>query len=303
IVAEQDARFNERDRNGQAANAVYTASDETIRMRGGEPVVWDSRARTKAVEIDSNIRDHTSLARGRVATTYYSQEGTNGATPFAKIKSPVFASGNEAELNHDTKIAIYTGNARLWQDDNFVSANRIILRSEQKRMEGEGNVKSALYQARRKEASGARVVVPVFASSDRMFYQDADRLLHYEGNVDIKQGTERITSAVADVFLMKDSYEVERTVAERGVVVQQPGKKGTGDWAQYTAADETVVLAGNPARVEDAEQGTSESRRMTIYLRENRVVSNDGSSGTQGAGRVRSSHRVRRGGQQQQQPQ
>ncbi|MEJ7578135.1 MAG: LPS export ABC transporter periplasmic protein LptC [Pyrinomonadaceae bacterium] len=298
LEAQLDARFNERDRNGQAANAVYTAADETIRLRGGEPVIWDSRARTKAAEIDSNSRARTSQARGRVTTTYYSQEGTNGATPFAKVKSPVFASGNEAEFDHDAKLAVYNGNARLWQDDNFVSADRIILRSEQRRMEGDGNVKSALYQVRRKEASGARTVVPVFASSDRMFYQDADRLLHYEGNVDIKQGTERITSAIADVFLLKDSYEVERTVAQRSVVVQQPGKRGTGDWAQYTAADETVVLAGNPARVEDAEQGTSESRRMTVYLRENRIVSNDGADGAKGTGRVRSTHRVRRGQQQ-----
>ncbi|MBA3440772.1 MAG: hypothetical protein H0T92_12975, partial [Pyrinomonadaceae bacterium] len=63
--------------------------------------------------------------------------------------------------------------------------------------------------------------------------------------------------------------------------------------AQYTAADETAVLTGAPSRVEDAEQGTSEGRRMTIYLRENRVVA-DNAGGKQEAGRVRSTHRIRR---------
>jgi lipopolysaccharide transport protein LptA len=126
-----------------------------------------------------------------------------------------------------------------------------------------------------------------------MFYSDTDRLLRYEGNVDIKQGTERINAEVADVYLMKEAGEVERMVAQRSVVVTQPGKRATGNWAQYTAADETVMLTGEPARVEDAQQGNSESRRLTVYLRENRVVS-DNPGGANATGRVRSSHKIKK---------
>jgi len=117
-------------------------------------------------------------------------------------------------------------------------------------------------------------------------------LLHYEGHVDVKQGTDRVTSEVCDVFLMKESGEVERSLAQRSVVLTQPGRRGTGDWAQYTAADDTFVLKGNPARVEDAEQGNSEAPRLTVYLRENRVVSDD-PRGAQSTGRVHSTHRIR----------
>jgi LPS export ABC transporter protein LptC len=296
VEAQGDAKFNEADRNGQAANITYTAGDALVRMRGGEPVVWDSKARLKAVEIDSDTRSKISYGRGRALTTYYSQEQTNGAAPFKNVKSPVLIASNNAEFQHDAGIGIYTGSARAWQDDNFVKAERITLRREHKRMDAEGSVQSALYQARRKEASGERTVVPVFATSQRMSYTDAERLLHYENDVDIKQGTERITSAVADVYLMKESYEVERTVAQRSVVVTQPGKRGTGDWAQYTAADETVILTGNPARVEDSQRGTSESRRMVVYLREDRVVSDGGGSGDakQSSGRVRSTHKIKK---------
>ncbi|HEV2706522.1 MAG TPA: LPS export ABC transporter periplasmic protein LptC [Pyrinomonadaceae bacterium] len=293
VDAAGSAKFNERDRNGQAANVSYTAGDQVVRLRGGEPVVWDSRARLKAAEIDSDTFNKISYGRGRATTTYYSQEQTGGATPFGKLKSPVFIVAAEAEFQHETGLGIYTGSARAWQDDNFVKADKIILRREQRRMEGEGNVQSALYQARRKDASGGRTVVPVFATSRRMFYADAERLLHYEGAVDIKQGTERINSEVADVYLRGDAYEVERTIAQHAVVVTQPGKRGTGDRGEYTAADETVVLTGNPARVEDAQQGTSESRRLTVYLRENRVVS-DGGQSKQNTGRVHSTHRIRK---------
>ncbi|HYE14356.1 MAG TPA: LPS export ABC transporter periplasmic protein LptC [Pyrinomonadaceae bacterium] len=294
VDANGDARFNELDRNGQSDVMTYTAADGVVRLRGGEPTVWDSRARLKAAEIDSDTRARVSHGRGKVLTTYYSQEQTNGAAPFKNVKSPVYIASASAEFQHDAGVGVYTGNARAWQDDNFVRADRLVLRREQRRMDGEGGVQSALYQARRAEPGGARTAVPVFATSRRIAYTEAERLLHYEGDVDIKQGTERITSQVADVYLSPGAYEVERTVAQREVVVTQPGKRGTGDWAQYTAADETVVLTGAPARVEDAERGTSESRRMTVYLRENRVVSEAGAASQQSTGRVRTRHRVRK---------
>ncbi|HEX8118877.1 MAG TPA: LptA/OstA family protein, partial [Pyrinomonadaceae bacterium] len=293
VEAAGDAKFNELDRNGQSSTITYTARDGVIHLRGGEPVVWDSRARLKATEIDSDTVNKVSVARGKVSTTYYSQEQTGGAAPFKNTKSPVFVASNAAEFQHEAGVGVYTGNARAWQDDNFVKADRLVLRNQQKRMEGDGNVQSALYQARRKAADGSREVVPVFATSRSMTYDDTTRLLHYAGDVDIRQGTDRITSEVSDVYLSKDTYEVERTVSQRGVVVTQPGRRGTGDRGEYTAADEVVVLTGNPARVEDAEKGSSESRRMTVYLREDRVVSDAGPS-PQSTGRVRTTHKIKK---------
>lgn len=293
VDAVGDAKFNEADRNGQSATINYTAPDGVVRLRGGEPVVWDSRARLKATEIDSDTVNKVSNARGKVLTTYYSQEQTGGAAPFKNAKSPVFIASNAAEFQHETGVGIYTGNARAWQDDNFVKADRLVLRNQQKRMEGDGNVQSVLYQARKKEANGERVVVPVFAASRSMTYSDAERLLHYAGEVDIRQGDDRITSEVSDVYLQKGNYEVERTVSQRSVVVTQPGRRGTGDRSEYTAADEVVVLTGTPARVEDAEKGSSESNRLTVYLRESRVISDSGPS-TQSTGRVRTTHKIKK---------
>lgn len=291
-----DAKFNEGARNGQAATMSYTTGDGTVRLRGGKPTVWDDGARISAREIDSDTRSRTTYARGGAQTAYYSQQQTGGAAPFAKVNSPVFITADAAEFGHDTGVGTYTGDARLWQDDNFVRADRLTLRRDERRMDGEGAVQSALYQARRKDANGAAQTVPVFATSRRISYSEPERLLAYAGDVDIKQGTERITSDRANVYLNQNSAganQVERTIAEGSVVVTQPGKRATGAWAQYTAADETVILTGDPARVEDAAQGTNESRRLVVYLRENRVTGDD-PRGQQGTGRVRSTHRIRR---------
>jgi LPS export ABC transporter protein LptC/lipopolysaccharide transport protein LptA len=287
-----DAKFNENDRNGVATNISYTAADNTVRLRGGEPTVWDSRARTKGVELDSDLTNKVSYSRGKTTTTYYSQEQTNGATPFSKVKSAVYLVGDRGEFHSDSGVAIYTGNARAWQDDNFVRADRLTIYVNSKRMDGNGHVQSQIYKARRR-AAGANNTVPVFATADSMSYSDANRTLHYEGDVDIRQGTDRLTSGVADVYLFKESSEVEKTVAERDVVLTQPNRKGTGEWIQYTSADEVAILKGNPARVEDMEKGSTEGGRLTVYMREGRVVADD-ARGPQSPGRVRSTHKVKK---------
>lgn len=292
LDADGDAKFNELDTNARAQSVSYAAADEIVRLRGGEPTVWDSRQRTKALEIDSNRSSQISYARGKVSTTYYSQEQTNGATPFRKVKSPVFITSDRAELRPLTGVAIYTGSARLWQDDNFLRADEITLYHDTKRMEGTGHVQSALYQAKKKKSANLpSEVVPAFATSNSMSYSDDNRIIHYEGNVDIRQDTDRMRSAVADAYLQKETNEVEKTIVERDVVVNQPGRQGTGNWAQYTAADDTIVLKGTPARVVDAEQGTTEGGRLTVYLAESRVVADD-SRGPQSPGRVRTTHKV-----------
>ncbi|MGH9882633.1 MAG: LPS export ABC transporter periplasmic protein LptC, partial [Pyrinomonadaceae bacterium] len=228
-----NAKFNENDRNGVATAIAYTAADDTVRLRGGEPTVWDSRARTKALELDSDFRSDVSYSRGKTATTYYSQEQTNGATPFAKTKSPVYISSERAEFHHDNGMAIYFGNARAWQDDNFVRADKLTVYVNDKKMDASGRVQSALYNSRRK-TQGKTETVPVFGTGDFMRYSDSDRVLHYEGSVDIRQASDRITSGLADVYLSKESSEMEKTIAQRNVVFTQPNRKGTGDWVQYT---------------------------------------------------------------------
>jgi len=92
---------------------------------------------------------------------------------------------------------------------------------------------------------------------------------------------------------MRDSSEVEKTTAEHQVVLTQPNRKGTGDWLQYTSADEVAVLKGNPARVEDTEKGSSEGGRLTVYMRDGRVIADD-VRGPQSPGRVRSVHKVKK---------
>ena len=289
LDAAGNAKFTELDRNALAKQMTYTRGDETIRLRGGEPTVWDSRARAKAREIDLDTASNKSFMRGAVSTTYYSQKQMKGSSPFGASDKPVFLTAESAEFDNTAETALYTTNARGWQDNNYVRGDKIFVDQKGGRFNAEGNVQSLLYNAKLKQ-KGATGIVPTSAAAGSMTYDRDKRLLQYRTSVDIRQGTDRITAGSADVYL-SEKNEVSKTVAETHVVITQPSRRATGDWVQYTADDEVAVLRGNPATVSDAVNGSSQSGQMTFNMRDNRVVT-EGKTKQNTSGRTRSVYKV-----------
>jgi len=286
LTIEGDARFTEGERHATAARAVYDAAAQTVAMRG-KPLVWDAAARTNGDEIYANTETGESLARGRVRTTYYSRETTGGAAPFKKEKAPVFIAADRAVVRHREGAARYEGNARAWQDDNFVRADKIELDKNERMMIATGSVDSALYSVEREIEKGRKEVVPIFATADQMTYHDGTRAVHYEGKVKIRQGSDRIDSALADA-VMDEDHKLANLTAVRNVVLTQPARRGTGDKVEYTAATDTAILTGNLARVEDHDRGDTNGARLTLHLRDAKIEADD-EGGTK---RVRTTHRV-----------
>ena len=286
------AKFREGDRNGIARTITYTANDEVVRLRGGDPTLWNADARVRAREIDWNTKRKHSSYRGKVRTTYYSQKRTGGATPFGSPNSPVFFTSNTADFDHEAETAIFIGRARAWQGNNYVRANKLFLDQKQGRFSAEGNVQSVLYEADR-TVGGKKTKTTVYASSKKMLYQRLKNLLRYEENVDIRQGSDRLRGEIANIFLDKKG-ELIRTIMERNVVITQPNRRATGDYAKYTAATEVVILRGNPATVRDSENGSSSGREMTVYLKTNRMVGK-GRTKKNSTGRIRTVYKIKDG--------
>lgn len=285
LEAAGDARFNELDRNGTSERIVYTSADQTVRLRGGSPNVWDSRSRAKAPEIDWNTRDEVSELRGGASTAYSSPSSTGGTAPFGRSEKPVYVTAETARFDHRAEVAVFTGNARGWQDSNYVRGHRLTISQKDGRFTAEENVQSLLYEAKRTE-NGVETNQPVYAAAQKLTYTRDDRVMRYENNVDIRQGKERITGGVANVFL-NENNEPSKTEIEQNVVITQPNRKAVADYARYETASEVVFLQGNPATVEDAEQGRTQASQITVSLKENRFVG-QGPSKQNSGGRVRS---------------
>jgi len=290
LDASGTAKFNELDRSAIASQMSYTQGDQTVRLRGGEPTAWDARSRAKAREIDWDTAKKRSYLRGGVSTTYYTRKTMGDTLPFGSSDKPVFVTSDSAEFDHAAETAAYTGNARGWQDDNYVRGDRLFVRQNEGKFLAEGNVQSVMYDAKQKQ-KGRDQSVPVFAASRSLAYDRATRLIQYRDNVDIRQGTDRLTSAVADVYL-NERNELAKTVAETSVVITQPGRKASGNWVQYTSADEVAILRGSPATISDAVNGSSQAAELTFYMREDRVIS-EGKAKPNGTGRIRSVYNVK----------
>ncbi len=284
-----NSKFNELDRNAIASQFSYTAVDEMMRLRGGEPTVWDSQGRSKAREIDLDRRANKSYLRGAVSTTYYSRKQIKNAAPFASSDKPVFVTADAAEFDQEAETAMFTGNARGWQDNNYVRADRLQIRQTDGKFLADGNVQSAIYNAKQKQ-KGSSGTVPVYAAAKSMVYDKNTRLIQYRENVDIRQGTDRLTSGSADVYL-DENNELTKTVAETGVVITQPGRRASGNWIQYSSSDEVAVLRGDPAAITDTVNGSSQAGELTFMMRENRVIS-EGKTKQNTSGRIRTVYKV-----------
>lgn len=266
LVVAGNAKFTELDRNAIASTIAYTESTGIVALRGGEPTVWDGSSRAKAKEIDWNSKEQRSSLRGKVSTTYYSKKTTGDAVPFSDSAKPIFITSDSAEFDHSNEVGVFLGNARGWQDDNYVRANKLTILQRERRFLGDGNVQSTIYNAKQKDSSS-----PVFVSAGSLDYSDRERLIKYRTNVDIRQGADRLTSASADVFL-NEKNEVQRTITETNVVITQPGRRATGDWMQYTSENEVAILRGSPATITDSVNGATRGTEVTVYMKENRFT-------------------------------
>lgn len=292
LTVEGDAKFTDGERTATAARGVYTAASRMVAMRG-KPQLWDSSSRANAEEIDANLDTGESDLRGRVRTTWFSRDSTGGSAPFKNKKAPVTIASDRAIAKHNEGAARYIGNARAWQDDDFIRADNIELDKGERVMTAWGAAQSAFYDFEREVEKGRKQVVPVFATADRIVYTDANRTAHYEGAVKIRQGTDQIDAAVADA-VMDEEHKLVSLTASKDVVMTQPSRRATGDQVVYTAATDVAVLTGNLAMVEDRErEAVTKSPKLTLHLRDARIEANDDNNDGSGTKRrVKTTHRI-----------
>jgi lipopolysaccharide export system protein LptA len=288
LTARQEGNFRYQEglRHALAERANYDSAKKFLTLREGKVMVWDDKARTQADEIDLYLISEESRARGHVRSTYYNPSTAGGATPFRNVKSPVFITANEAQSFYKRGEGIYTGEARAWQDDNFVKADRLELYRDDQRMVATGQVASALYQKKASETN----TVPIFATADQMVYSDKNRRVEYQGTVKMRQAEESLDAAQVKIWLNDTDNQVKKLEAYQQVVLVQPGRRGEGEQAVYTAEDQRTVLLGNLAKVVSQAQGIVTGRRLTLLSGDDRILADD----QQNSKRTRSVHTIQR---------
>jgi lipopolysaccharide export system protein LptA len=258
---------------------------------------------TTATKIRMNRVTDDAFAEGNVKSTYSElTEQPNGA--LLASASPIHVTAAEMTAHNSLAIALYEGNARLWQDANIVEAPTIQFDRDQRSLIAQGTeaqpVSTVLVQAmlspeggpkesktRTKSREKSGESSPIAISAARLTYADSDRHVHYEGGVLAKGSLFTASAATMDAFLLPRSQttgskqlgshltgsgQLDRMVADGNVIVQQPGRRAEGNHLVYTAATDKFVLTGGPPSIFDAERGKITGVSLTFFRADDRVL-------------------------------
>jgi lipopolysaccharide export system protein LptA len=279
IVQQGAVAYVDGERKAWADRARYTPADQMLTLTGAPRVVENGMTAT-ARSMRLNRSTGEALADGNVKSTYSELKAQpNGA--LLASSSPIHVTSQSMTARRSPTVAVYTGNARLWQDANVVQAPTIEFdrdsRSVIARGTGAQKVSTALVQTDKKGKT-----TPVTITSAHLTYADGERRARFDGGVLAKGADLTISANQMDVFLQPrgqattsqpiTSGKVERIVAQGQIVITQPARRATGQQLVYTAAEDKVVLTGGPPSIFDAEHGKITGVSLTFYIHDDRVL-------------------------------
>ena len=297
-VVYSDGQLPDKQMQAWANTARYTPSDQMLLLTGS-PRVTNGGMQTTSNTIKINRATGEAVAEGDVKSTYSEMtEKPDGA--LLASSSPIHVTARKMTAHSNQGIALYSGNARLWQDANIIEAPSIQFERDRRFVTAQGTlahpVQTILVQTEKaapktqgdvananKKAAAAPGTSPIAITGMKLTYADSERKVHYEGGV-IAKSTEFTASAkLAEVYLLPHSQtstnqsvagpgQLDRMVAEGDVVVQQPNRRANGQKLVYTAAEDKFVLTGGPPSIFDAEQGKITGVSLTFFKRDDRVL-------------------------------
>ncbi len=245
-----------------ATSARYTPSDQFLVLTGSPRVQSGSMLTTaRTVHIDRATGE--AGADGGVRSTYNElKEQPNGA--LLASSSPIHVTARSMTVQNNPGVAVYTGNARLWQDANVIEAPSIQFDRENRTVIAQGTsdhpVQTTLVQSQKTEkevhageapteVSGAKPkpasiaskgkqssaeTSPITITAARLTYIDSERRAHYEGSVVAKGSDFTAFSRTLDVYLRP-----------RGEAGANPQMAGPGQLDHMIAQGDVLVEQPN----------------------------------------------------------
>ena len=267
----------------EGPRAIYYLNKDLIELspEGGDPgpapFVNDGRMRVSARNIRISPSTQKLSADTTVQSTMQPQKRTDttnagrskderqGHLPaMLKEDKPVTVVANRLEYDGKGE-AIYTGKARLWQEQSKIDADTIILNDTTGNLTARTNVRSTMPLEDTDPKTKQKTIIESAAESDTLVYDDNKRVAVYTGTAEkqahVKGAYGDVTANRIDVFLSQDGGRLERAVAVDKVVVVDGARRAYGQRLVYTADDETYTMTGSP--VEAYEQETPNSCKVT----------------------------------------
>ena len=243
-------RFEEGARRAIAERGVLDQIAGQIRLTGGSRV-WDPAGSTEAESILIDDKSGRTESTGSVRTV---------REPERPGEEKVRGSADRVvTTDHHSRIR-YEGQAVLWQAGNRLSGDVIEIARPERLLRAAGHVVHVMQDSR-------QIASEIRARS--MVYRDQEHVAYYEGGVTLTRPQLTVTSQTLRAYPSRETSEeqaatlpdsgLDRAFAMGGVEIVQTDpprrRHGTGQQADYYAADHRVVLEGNPAQLVESLPG------------------------------------------------
>jgi lipopolysaccharide export system protein LptA len=267
-----------------AQRGEYTAADQML-VLSESPRVVDNGMTTTAQTIRMNRTTGDAIAEGNVKSTYSDLKAQPDGGMLASA-DPIHVTSRSMTAHRSPAVAVYTGDARLWQNANVVEAPTLQFDRDHRSLRAQGSIPQPVSTVLAQVDKSGKAT-PVHITSARLNYADAERRIVLDGGVTAKGSDTTLAAQQMTVFLRSRSEsqagtgpatpgQVERIVAEGKVVITQPTRHATGDRLVYTAAEDKFVLTGGASggtpSIFDAERGKITGDSLTFYRHDDRVL-------------------------------
>ena len=255
--------------SAEAPTAVYQIGQDRLDLSveagdsGTGPHVSDGRVSIEATRIQITLGTQVMKADTRVRSVVMPSKNDPASKANAvkmpsmmKQDQPVNVSSNRLSYDGANSIAIYDGNARLWQDDTAIRADKIVLEDKTGNLRATANVVTTML-INVSEGAGAKPKNPApkpqatNTTADELLYEDAKHRALYTGNVHMSGPISDVTSDRLELFLAEQGGDLERAEADGNVVSRQELRRAYGKHLTYLAKEDLYTMTGAPVRVYD----------------------------------------------------
>ena len=140
-----NVHFQQADKQANAAHGRMIRATDMITL-DGSPVLSDAVSRTTvAGNVTINQKSGEVKTSGAVVSTY--RPSVRGSSNVNLGSGPAHISADSLAGSTATGHAIYSGHARLWQDQSLLNAEQIEVWREEKKLEAKGHVVAVFPQA------------------------------------------------------------------------------------------------------------------------------------------------------------
>lgn len=305
-------RFDDGQRQASADKADYLAASDLLTL-AGNPQVWDAETRIRADRIQLHADSDVAEGVGRVQTTHFGglqgppAENAEGPGAARTASSPGADTTNvlaDRAVSHQRENLIhYEGHVRAWHGPDVIETASLDYDGKRRMLSSGSAVLTSLLTAPPPSDRDSTVAVraqpnrgqgrlrPLTIRADHFDYLEAPRKASYWGDVQAVTDDVTIRSGRLSVYFAADSRvggsRVDRVVADDQVLVIEPGRRVTGDHADYEVASRKITMTGGPPTAYDEERGFTTGRSLTFFIRDDRLLVDGGEKS-----RAISKHRI-----------